>query len=123
MSITPAWFFRAAVVYALIAMALGIHMAASGNHNQMPTHAHVNLVGWVTIFLYGAFLKLHPASNGRLSSILWFGANAGIILMAVGVYIIYGGNPAGGDPIATVGSLVTILAMALFATIVFRSRD
>ena len=123
MSISPARFFRAAVVYALIAMSLGIHMAASGDHSQMPTHAHINLVGWVSIFLYGLFLKVHPASNGRLSATLWVGANAGIILMGIGVYIIYGGNPESGDPIATVGSIVTILTMALFAVIVFRARD
>ncbi|MCT8970295.1 hypothetical protein [Microbaculum marinisediminis] len=123
MSITPAWFFRASVIYALIAMALGIHMAASGNHGQLTTHAHINLVGWVTIFLYGAFLKMHPASNGRLSSLLWLLANAGVILMAIGIYIVYAGNPETGDPFAIVGSLLTILAMAVFAVIVYRARD
>lgn len=123
MSVSPSWFFRAAVVYGLIAMALGIHMAASGDHVQMPTHAHLNLVGWVTIFLFGVFLKLHPGANGRLSMAIWWIANAGMIVMAVGLYIIFSGDLATGEPFATIGSILTILAMAIFAVVVFRTRD
>mgnify|MGYP000249662387 CR=1 FL=1 len=123
MTISPAWFFRAAVVYALIAMALGLHMGLSGDHSQLTAHAHINLVGWVSIFLYGTFLKLHPAGNGRLSALLWFTANAGVIVMAAGLLILYSGNVPLGDPLAGIGSIITILAMALFAVIVFRARD
>ncbi len=123
MSITPAWYFRAAVLYALAAMALGLHMGLSGVHDQVAAHAHVNLVGWVSIFLYGAFLKLHPGSNGRLSAILWITANAGILIMAAGLLILYSGNVPLGDPLAGIGSIVTILGMALFTVIVYRATD
>ena len=39
-------FLRIAVVYVLAGMALGIFMAMSDDHSQMPTHAHMNLMGW-----------------------------------------------------------------------------
>lgn len=120
---SPAWYFRAAVIYALVAMALGIFMAASGDHNQMPTHAHINLVGWVTIFLYGAFLKIHPGASQRLGAILWWIANTGAIIMLTGVYIIYSGSPETGEPLATVGAILTIIGAALFAVIVYRTPD
>lgn len=40
-------FIKSAVVYIILGMILGIYMAASQNHSQMPTHAHLNLIGWV----------------------------------------------------------------------------
>ena len=36
-----------ALCYAAIGMALGIYMAASHNHGELVTHAHVLLVGFV----------------------------------------------------------------------------
>ena len=27
----------------------------------MPAHAHLNLLGWVSLFLFGVFYQLHPA--------------------------------------------------------------
>lgn len=38
-------FFILAICYAIAGMALGIHMAASHNHAQMPTHAHIMVAG------------------------------------------------------------------------------
>lgn len=41
----PASFFASAVVYAILGLILGNVMAASGDHSQMVTHAHMMLIG------------------------------------------------------------------------------
>src|SRR5437588_12990110 len=43
------WFFALAPVYVLIGMSLGIYMGASEDHSLYPAHAHLNLIGWVTM--------------------------------------------------------------------------
>jgi hypothetical protein len=42
--------FKAAVVFALAGMVMGIAMAASHDHSVFPAHAHLNLLGWVSLF-------------------------------------------------------------------------
>jgi hypothetical protein len=45
--------FKIATVMALAGIAMGIGMAASHDHSLMPAHAHLNLLGWVSLFLFG----------------------------------------------------------------------
>ena len=113
-------FFRTAVIYALLGMAGGIYMAASHDHSQMPAHAYLLLLGWVSMFLYGVFYKLFPAAQSGLAALHWWIANIGLIVMVAGIIIIYGRAPERGEILATVGALTNIAGMVLFAVIVFR---
>ena len=56
------WFLRITVIYALVAMVLGIVMGISEDHAQTPTHAHLNLVGWVSMALYALVYRQYPAA-------------------------------------------------------------
>jgi hypothetical protein len=51
-------FFGAAVIYALAGMALGIVMGASGDHSLAPLPAHINLLGWASLALFGVSVLL-----------------------------------------------------------------
>jgi low temperature requirement protein LtrA len=114
-------FIRLSVVYALIGMALGIYMAASGDHGEMPTHAHINLLGYVSMMLYGLFYKFYPhAAEGRLPIAHFWIANVGLIGIAIGIGLFYGGV-AEAEPLAAVSSLVAIAGMAVFALVVFKA--
>lgn len=113
--------FRAAVIYALLGMALGLQMAASHDHSQMPTHAHLLLFGWVSMALYAAFYRLVPAAATRLATVHAALAHIGLIGLTVGLYLVYAGNVPVGEPVATGFSLLLFANMALFAWIVFRA--
>ena len=67
--------FRAAVVLVVIGMLWGLQMAISGDHSAHPAHAHLNLLGWVCLFLFGIYYRLHPALEGngfaRIQVWLW----------------------------------------------------
>ena len=45
--------FLAAVTYFVIGIGLGVYMGASGDHSLFPVHAHINLLGWVSMALIG----------------------------------------------------------------------
>src|ERR1700730_4555329 len=53
--------FRAAVLVVIAGMIWGIVMGISQDHSTMPAHAHLNLLGWVSLFLFGIYYHLHPA--------------------------------------------------------------
>ncbi len=113
------WFLRIAVLYALVAMTLGITMGISQDHSQMPTHAHLNLLGWVSMSLYALVYRQWPAAGStKLALAHFWVANAGALLLNAGVYALMAGNAA-LEPVAIVGSLITILGMLIFAIIVW----
>jgi cbb3-type cytochrome oxidase subunit 1 len=112
-------FLRLAALYTLLGMGLGIWMGISGDHGQYPTHAHINLLGWVSFALYGLIYRNVPAAaQSRLAPWHFGAANLGAVLLLTGVYAILSGHPE-FEPLAAAGGMVTLLGAALFAVILF----
>lgn len=112
--------FQAAVVFVVAGMIWGIVMAISDNHAAMPAHAHLNLLGWVSLFLFGIYYRLHPLLDATRSAVVqvWIWIVSTVVL-AIGVGLVHTGH-ASGDPIAAVGSFAVLLDMLLFGWLVFR---
>ena len=112
--------FRAAVVMVVAGMIWGIVMAISEDHSTFPAHAHLNLLGWVSLFLFGIYYHLHPAIDrdhlASLQAWIWIAATT---FLTAGVGLVHSGYTI-GKPIAALGSLVILGDMLLFAWIVYR---
>jgi hypothetical protein len=112
--------FRAAVLMVVAGMIWGIMMGIGGDHSTFPAHAHLNLLGWVSLFLFGIYYHLHPAiDRDRLAFAqvcVWIAAT---VVLTAGVALVHSGH-AIGDPIAAVGSLVILADMLLFGSLVYR---
>lgn len=113
-------FLRFGVLFAIIGMSLGIYMAATHDHVLAPVHAHINLIGWVTMFLSGLFYALRPDCDGKLSKVHFALALLGLLILAPGLTGVMLGYPW-GQPLAAIGSLLTLAATLTFAFIVFRA--
>ncbi len=112
--------FLLAVLIALAGLVWGIVMAIAQDHSTMPAHAHLNLLGWVSLFLFGMFYRLHPALDAaRIARLQVWSWVIGTIVMIVGVALLHSQRP-GGDPLAAAGSVVVLISMLLFARLVFR---
>ena len=115
--------FLAAVLAAIAGMLWGLDMAISDNHAAMPAHAHLNLLGWVSLFLFGIFYRLHPSLDSTKVALaqvwVWI---IGTIVMAVGVGLVSTGTTS-AEPIAAVGSLIVLADMLLFAWLVYRGES
>jgi hypothetical protein len=115
--------FPAAVLMVVAGMIWGIIMAVSRDHSAMPAHAHLNLLGWVSLFLFGVFYHLHPAIDRSRTAlvqvVIWF---IGTVILTIGVGLIHTGHDI-GDPIAAVGSLTVFAAMLLFGWLVVRREQ
>jgi hypothetical protein len=111
-------FFCAAAACATGGMLWGIQMAISGDHLLASAHAHLNLVGWVTLALMGLYYRLTPAANETLLARVHAGcALLGVSVMVPGIAIvIQGGTPA----IAAGGAFLSLASMMIFVTTIFR---
>jgi len=112
--------FCSAVCLGIVGMIIGIFMAASNNHSVYPAHAHLNLIGWVSLFLIGTFYRSHPSLDKSRVAIVQVGIwICGAIILTCGVAAIFLGR-TDLEPIAIAGSLIVLGDMLLFAYLVFR---
>lgn len=114
-------FFRAALLFFAVGIGLGVTMSATQNFVLRPVHVHVNLIGWVGFFLYGAFYRLFPhAAESRLATAHWWSAVVGLPPMAIGLGIVVAtGNEALGLPLLLAGEALTVVSVALFVIVGF----
>ena len=111
--------FQAAVLFVLAGMIWGIQMAVSNDHSAFPAHAHLNLLGWVSLFLFGIYYRLSPHLDGNRAALIQVGIwSLGVIVMSVGIGLVHTGHEA-GDPIAAVGSLIILDGMLFFGRLVW----
>ena len=104
-------FFLVAALCGLAGMAWGSHMGMSGDHSLSPAHAHLNLLGWVSLSIMGGFYALSP----RTGWLPWANlvlSSTGAILMGVLLPQVLTGKMSGKVMMAA--ELPAILGMLLF---------
>lgn len=111
-------FLRTGALAAIFGMGLGISMAIMQDFTLRGVHAHINLVGWASMFLFGIYYHVVPAADSKLAKIHYYVALPGFLVMIAGVAGLYLGKP-GMEPLAVVGSLLTFASMAIFVWNVF----
>jgi len=107
------------VLFAIVGMSLGLYMGANEDFTLAPVHAHINLVGWVTMFLAGLFYSVRPDCQGALARVHLGLAVIGLLIMAPGLAGLKLGYVSWGGPMTVIGSLITFAAMLVFAFIIF----
>lgn len=109
---------RLAIVYFVVAVATGIVMGASGDHSLIPVHAHLNLLGWVSMVLFAFIGMAHPAIHeGPLASAQFWLYNTGVPVMLAALTLRLKGHAA-AEPVIGIASIVVGLGVALFAWLV-----
>ena len=106
-----------ALGYVVVGMCLGIFMAASHNHAEHVTHAHINLVGFVLSLSYGIIHKLWLGQpNPIIARIQFIVHQAAAMTMFTGFLLLYGNIVPEAQlepilPIAAISVLVGALLM------------
>jgi hypothetical protein len=93
-------------------------MAASNDHSMVGAHAHLNLVGWVTMALFGIYYRLTPqAAQGWLPRVHAAVAIPGVAIMVPGIAVATSGGSPGP---AILGSVLVFASMLIFLLTVIR---
>lgn len=91
MSSVTVLFIKSAMVYFVLAILLGLHMSVAGPiYPYMQIHTHFNLLGWMSMMIFGVGYHILPRFSGRplfsdalANWQLWL-ANIGLVGMALG---------------------------------------
>ena len=113
------WFFVSAVLYVIVGMGFGIWMAASQDHSLAGAHAHLNLLGWVSMAIFGVYYHLVPAAAAsRLAPLHFIVATLGLIVFVPGIALAIMGR---GEALASIGALLSLASMLIFLVTVVRN--
>jgi cbb3-type cytochrome oxidase subunit 1 len=87
-------FLKASLAWLAVGVTLGVVMAAYPPWTvYRPVHLHVNLLGFVTMMIYGVAYHViprfasHPLHDRRLAGWHWWCSNAGLLLMVAGFVV------------------------------------
>jgi hypothetical protein len=111
------------LLWLLGGMLLGEHMGRTQDHGQLPTHAHIMLVGGVLSILWAIVNRVWGIGSGLLAWIQLGLHQLGAAVMVYALFQLYGGNatPQFGM-IAGIASLIVIAATLLLLLLTFRAR-
>jgi hypothetical protein len=114
-------FFALGVICLLIGMGMGMNMGASEDFTLMPAHAHLNLLGWVTMAIYGTFYALtHASLKPKLAWTNFVLAAIGVVVMIPSLALYLPAHDAKFIPGIVVGEVATVASLLTFAVSVYR---
>lgn len=118
-------FFASALVYGVLGMLLGLHMGISKNHAQMPTHAHIMVVGWLSFAVFGLFYAHYENAVSRVLARLhlWL-AQISFAGLTMGLWLLYSGQSQ-YEPIVALSSMAYAISFLVFVAVaipVMRAR-
>lgn len=107
-------FLKIAVVYFFIAVCLGLVMGIIHNFAFTSVHAHLNLLGWVSMALFGSIYCIFPqAAQTKLAKAHFWLHNIGVPVMQGALFLQILGNDAMLVP-TIIGSLLVVLGTLLY---------
>lgn len=125
MSNITVWFIKCALVYFLLAVLIGVYMSYVGPvYPYMQIHAHFNLLGWMSMMVFGVAYHILPRFSGkplwsdRLSLIQLWLANIGLIGMAIGWFV---RRASASSVLLVVASAAEAVAILFFVVNMFKT--
>ena len=114
-------FFAVGTLCLLIGMTMGMHMGGSHDFTLMPAHAHLNLLGWVTMSLYGIFYALTRQTLSQKLAWTNFGLSTlGVIVMIPFLGMMLKSGDTSLEKYVAIGGAISMLGLIVFAVSVVK---
>ena len=114
---------RFAAIFGLIGTFLGSKMAGNMDYSLRPIHAHILLVGWLSVFAWGIFYKVYRVKYKKFVTVHGILAMTGAFGLTFGMWM-YNLNPFNLNEtfimiLFIIGGTLLLLAFLLFILITF----
>ncbi|MBD8016055.1 hypothetical protein QL992_06410 [Microbacterium sp. APC 3898] len=114
---------RFSAIFGLFGTFLGSQMAGEMDYSLRPIHAHILLVGWLSVFAWGIFYRVYTIKFKKLVAIHSILGMVGAFTLTSGMWL-YNLNPFNWNETFVmiffiVGGSLLLLAFLLFLVITF----
>jgi len=112
------------LIWLLLGMLLGEHMGRSQDHGQMPTHAHMMLLGGVISIIWAVLYRLWIEKQGLMSWIQFGLHHVGVLVMIPALYMLYGQMAPESQlgPMLGISAILVILSVVLMLYQAIRAK-
>ncbi|SDR03158.1 hypothetical protein SAMN05216232_3187 [Virgibacillus subterraneus] len=118
---------RFSALFALVGAFLGSHMAGAGSLAFKTVHAHILVVGWLTLFAWAVYYKIFTPANKVLAAFHVWTAIIGSVGLTVGMWLYYLRPFDLADGLVTVffivGGSILLLSFLFFAVLTFMKTE
>jgi len=109
MNISRGFIVMGAVVL-VVGIVFGSYMGGSGDHSLAPVHAHINLLGFTLMTVFGLAYRIIPGlAEGTLPKLHFWLHQVGALLLLLGLFLMMSGTVAE----ATIGPVFPVLEGAI----------
>ena len=106
------YFLLLATLLLLAGAALGISMGASEDFQLTPVHAHLNLVGWASLAVFGLVYRAYPMlAERRLAMFHFIFSATSAVLLPIGIGLAVLRSQSG---LAIAASLLWVVGVLFF---------
>ena len=114
---------RLAAIFGLLGTYIGSHMSGAASYEFRPIHAHILLVGWLSMFAWGIFYRVYKVKSPKLVMAHGWTAILGVFGLTMGMWL-YNMNPFNLNETFTmvffiVGGTILLISFALFIVVTF----
>jgi hypothetical protein len=114
-------FLKIAAVYLCVGVLLGMTMGIIHDFRLTSVHAHINLLGWVSMALFGLIYHFYPAAaNTKLAKTHFWLHNIGVPVMQLSIALQLTVSE-GFLPVTIISSLVVVVGVILFMTNILKN--
>lgn len=114
-------FLKIAAIYFSIGVLLGLTMGIIHDFRLTSVHAHFNLLGWVSMALFGLIYHFYPqaAETGLAKTHFWL-HNIGVPVMQISIALMTITGSMAFLPVAIITSVLVVIGVLLFTINLFR---
>ena len=118
---------QVSAIMGLIGAVIGSHMAGAGSLAFRPVHAHILVVGWLSVFAWGVYYKAFRVKDSKLVTAQGWTGIIGSIGLSVGLWLQYlqpfGDSKALILPIYIGGGTILLVSFFLFMLVTFMGKS
>lgn len=110
-------FMLVGAAYLLLGILIGMYMGGSGDHTLVPLHAHINLLGFTLMTVFGILFRLIPAMGANMLATLQFWLHQiGAAVLLILLFLLLTGRMAEASmaPWAPISELLVLLSVLVY---------
>lgn len=104
-------------LYLLVGILFGMYMGGSGDHSMAPLHAHINLLGFALMMVFGLVYKQFPEMAKPILAKLHFWLHqVGTLTLLIMLFLLFSGRieQASMAPISPIAEAAILAGSAVF---------
>lgn len=110
-------------LYLVVGILFGSYMGGSGDHSLAPVHAHINLLGFTLMVVFGLVYRSIPAmAQGWMGRTHFWLHQGGALVLLTGLFLLMSGRVAEASigPVLGISEVVVLIATLIFTVNLWR---